>query len=106
MMRLACAVLGLWACSPVDAGPKKAVCELHLFGEPDPDPYRGEAVKAFITLRPGATATADEVIEFCRASLAKYKVPTLVEFMPSLPKSAVGKVLRRELREMESQRQK
>jgi long-chain acyl-CoA synthetase len=46
------------------------------------------------------------VIEFCRANLAKYKVPTLVEFMTSLPKSAVGKVLRRELREMESQKQK
>jgi long-chain acyl-CoA synthetase len=44
------------------------------------------------------------VIEFCRANLAKYKVPSLIEFMPSLPKSAVGKVLRRELREMESQK--
>jgi long-chain acyl-CoA synthetase len=70
------------------------------------DQYRGEAVKAFITLRSGANATADEIIEFCRAGLAKYKVPTLIEFLPSLPKSAVGKVLRRELREMESQKQK
>ena len=81
-----------------------AVMEAAVIGVPDT--YRGEAVKAFITLRPGATATADEVIEFCRANLAKYKVPTLVEFMTSLPKSAVGKVLRRELREMESQKQK
>jgi len=79
-----------------------AVLEVAVIGVPDP--YRGEAVKAFITLRHGANATADEVIEFCRANLAKYKVPSLIEFMPSLPKSAVGKVLRRELREMESQK--
>jgi long-chain acyl-CoA synthetase len=81
-----------------------AVLEVAVIGVPDQ--YRGEAVKAFITLKPGANATADEVIEFCRANLAKYKVPTLVEFMPSLPKSAVGKVLRRELRDMESQKPK
>jgi long-chain acyl-CoA synthetase len=80
-----------------------AVLEAVVIGVPDH--YRGEAVKAFIVLRPGANATADEVTEFCRANLAKYKVPTLVEFMPSLPKSAVGKVLRRELREMEGQKQ-
>ncbi|HEU0177422.1 MAG TPA: long-chain fatty acid--CoA ligase [Blastocatellia bacterium] len=81
-----------------------AVLEAAVIGVPDT--YRGEAVKAFITLKPGASATADEVIEFCRANLAKYKVPSLIEFMTSLPKSAVGKVLRRELREMESQKQK
>ena len=80
-----------------------AVMEAAVIGVPDQ--YRGEAVKAFITLRPGANATADEVIEFCRANLAKYKIPSLIEFLPSLPKSAVGKVLRRELREMESQKQ-
>ncbi len=63
-----------------------------------PDEYRGEAVKAFIVLKPGSTTTADEILEFCRANLAKYKVPTLIEFRESLPKSAVGKILRRELR--------
>jgi long-chain acyl-CoA synthetase len=71
-----------------------------------PDQYRGEAVKAFIVIRPGATATADEVMEFCRANLAKYKVPSVIEFLPSLPKSAVGKVLRRELREMEAKKER
>jgi long-chain acyl-CoA synthetase len=80
-----------------------AVLEAAVIGVPDQ--YRGEAVKAFITLRSGANATADEVIEFCRANLAKYKVPSLIEFMPSLPKSAVGKVLRRELREMEAKKE-
>ena len=70
-----------------------------------PDEYRGEVVKAFIVLRPGATATADDVLDFCRANLAKYKVPSLIEFTPSLPKSAVGKVLRRELREMEAKKE-
>ena len=80
-----------------------AVLEAAVIGVPDQ--YRGEAVKAFITLRPGANATADEVIEFCRANLAKYKIPSLIEFMPSLPKSAVGKVLRRELREMEAKKE-
>jgi long-chain acyl-CoA synthetase len=81
-----------------------AVLEAAVIGVPDS--YRGEAVKAFITLRPGASATAEEVIAFCGASLAKYKVPTLVEFLPSLPKSAVGKVLRRELREMEAKKER
>jgi len=81
-----------------------AILEAAVIGVPDE--YRGEAVKAFIALKPGVTATADEVIEFCRANLAKFKVPSQIEFMPSLPKSAVGKVLRRELREMEAQKLK
>ncbi len=66
------------------------------------DKYRGETVKAFVILKPGETATAEEIIAFCRERLAAYKVPKLVEFRSSLPKSAIGKVLRKILREEES----
>lgn len=69
-----------------------------------PDQYRGEAVKAFVVLKPGASATVEELSEFCKTNLAKYKVPSVIEIVPALPKSAVGKVLRRELREMESKK--
>ena len=65
------------------------------------DKYRGETVKAFVVLKPGETATAEEIIAFCRERLAAYKVPKLVEFRSSLPKSAIGKVLRKILREEE-----
>lgn len=63
-----------------------------------PDEYRGETVKAFVVRRPGASASADEIMAFCRERLAAYKVPRLVEFRDTLPKSGVGKYLRRELR--------
>ena len=65
------------------------------------DKYRGETVKAFIVLKPGETCTAEEIIAFCREKLAVYKVPKQVEFRSSLPKSAIGKVLRKILREEE-----
>jgi long-chain acyl-CoA synthetase len=68
-----------------------------------PDPYRGETVKVFVVLREGQTATGEEIIEYCRANLARYKVPTLVEFRKELPRSHVGKVLRKILREEENQ---
>jgi long-chain acyl-CoA synthetase len=67
-----------------------------------PDAYRGETVKAFVVLKPGATATAEEIIAFCRERLAAFKAPKLVEFRHSLPQSTVGKVLRRILREEEA----
>jgi long-chain acyl-CoA synthetase len=66
-----------------------------------PDPRRGETVKAWIVLKPGETASEEEIIDFCRDKLAKFKVPTAVEFRDELPKTMVGKVLRRYLREEE-----
>jgi long-chain acyl-CoA synthetase len=64
-----------------------------------PHPKRGEAVKVFIVLKEGATATQEEMIAFCHEKLAKYKWPTEVEFRTDLPKSNVGKVLKKELRQ-------
>ena len=64
-----------------------------------PHPKRGEAVKVFIVLKEGATATQEELIAFCNEKLAKYKWPTEVEFRTELPKSNVGKVLKKELRQ-------
>ncbi len=66
----------------------------------------GETIKAFVVLREGETLTAEEVITFCREKLAAYKVPKQVEFMEDLPKSTIGKVLRRKLREMETEKAK
>jgi long-chain acyl-CoA synthetase len=71
-----------------------------------PDPYRGETVKAFIVLKPGEKATGEEIINFCKAKLAAYKVPKLVEFRGALPKSAIGKVLRKVLRAEEEGKRK
>jgi long-chain acyl-CoA synthetase len=70
-----------------------------------PDDYQGEAVKAWIVLRQGQRATAEEIQAFCREKLAGYKVPRRIEFTDSLPKTMVGKVLRRELVEREKSRQ-
>ena len=64
-----------------------------------PDPSLGELVKAFVVPRPGASLTAERLLAFCRENLAKYKVPTAVEFRAELVRSAVGKPLRRALRE-------
>ena len=72
-----------------------AVAEVGVAGVPDE--RTTEAVKAWVVLRPGHTATAEEIKAFCRQYLAAYKVPKHVEFRTALPKSAVGKVLRREL---------
>jgi len=66
-----------------------------------PDPKRGETVKAYIILKEGEEATEQEIRAYCRESLAPYKVPSLVEFRTELPKSQIGKVLRRMLVEEE-----
>jgi long-chain acyl-CoA synthetase len=62
-----------------------------------PDPYRGETVKAWVVVKPGETLTEEDVKAWCSDKLAKFKVPTQVEFREELPKTTVGKILRREL---------
>ena len=66
---------------------------------------KGERIKAFIVLKEGQTATEEEIIEFCKQNLAPYKVPKYVEFRNDLPKTLVGKILRRELAKEEADRQ-
>ena len=70
-----------------------------------PDEVRGENVKAYIVLKAGQSSTPEEITEFCREQLAPYKVPRLVDFRDELPKSQVGKILRRVLLEEEKQKQ-
>ncbi|OLS20737.1 MAG: Long-chain-fatty-acid--CoA ligase [Candidatus Heimdallarchaeota archaeon LC_2] len=76
-----------------------AVAEAAVCGVPDK--YRGETAKAFIVLKDGETASADELSEFCKTRMAKFKVPRYYDFIDELPKSAVGKILRRVLRDEE-----
>jgi long-chain acyl-CoA synthetase len=77
----------------------EAVREAAVVGVPDE--YRGETVKAFVSLRPGKQATADELIAFCRERMAAYKYPRQIEFLDEVPKTVTGKLLRRELRARE-----
>jgi long-chain acyl-CoA synthetase len=69
-----------------------------------PDAYRGETVKAFVVRKEGSTLTEEELISYCKENLAAYKVPKLVEFRDELPKSAVGKLLKRVLAEEEKKK--
>ncbi|MBL7212207.1 MAG: long-chain fatty acid--CoA ligase [Desulfobacteraceae bacterium] len=71
-----------------------------------PDEYRGETVKAFVVPKEGETLTEEEIFDFCKDKLAAYKRPKFVEFRDSLPKSAVGKILRKELRAEEEAKRK
>jgi len=70
-----------------------------------PDAYRGETVKAWVVLKPGETLTVDEVKAWCKEHMAAFKVPTHVEFRDELPKTTVGKVLRRELVRQDREKQ-
>ena len=69
-----------------------------------PQDLRGEKIKAFVVLKEGESATSTEILEYCRQRLAKFKVPKQVEFRTELPKTLVGKVLRRKLLEEEVKR--
>lgn len=82
-----------------------AVLEVVVAGIPHPT--RGDdTVKAFIVLKPNVTATTEEIREFCKKNLAPYKVPRAIEFREELPKTIVGKILRRALVEEEVKKQK
>jgi long-chain acyl-CoA synthetase len=74
----------------------EAVREAAVVGVPDP--YRGETVKAFVSLRPGASLTEEELIAFAKERMAAYKYPRQIEFLDEIPKTVTGKLLRRELR--------
>jgi len=69
-----------------------------------PDAYRGEAPKAFVVVKPGEQLTKEEIIAYCKEKLAPYKVPKDIEFIDTLPKSAIGKILRKEVRELEKKK--
>lgn len=79
-----------------------AVAEAAVIGVPDD--YRGEAPKAFVQLRAGINATADEILAFLKGQISRIEMPREIEFRDALPKSAVGKILRRELAAEEKQR--
>jgi acyl-CoA synthetase (AMP-forming)/AMP-acid ligase II len=79
-----------------------AVREAAVFGVPDDN--WGERVTAAIALKPDATATAEELIAHCRAQLASFKLPKRVVFLDELPKNPSGKILKRELRQVDGVR--
>jgi fatty-acyl-CoA synthase len=75
-----------------------AVADAALIGQPDEK--WGEVGLMIVALKPGASQTAEELLQFCLGRLAKYKIPKRVEFIPSLPYSPYGKVIKSELRKM------
>jgi long-chain acyl-CoA synthetase len=73
-----------------------AVREAGVIGAPDS--YRGEIVKAFVSLKPGAAASVEALLEHCRQNLAKYKIPASLAIVADLPKTAVGKIDKKQLK--------
>lgn len=65
----------------------------------DPDEYRGETAKAYVSVRPGETVSPEELVAFCKEQMAAYKYPRSVQIVGELPKTVTGKILRRELRD-------
>jgi acyl-CoA synthetase (AMP-forming)/AMP-acid ligase II len=76
-----------------------AILECAVIGIPDPE--WGETLRAFIVLRTGAALTETEVIDYCRKELADFKRPRKVTFMAELPRNPTGKILKRELRQLQ-----
>jgi long-chain acyl-CoA synthetase len=69
-----------------------------------PDAYLGQAIKAFVTLKPGASATPKEIITFCKERMPRHQYPRQVEIVDGIPKSETGEILRGVLRAQESAR--
>ena len=71
-----------------------------------PHPTRGESVKVFVILKEGQSATSEELIEYCKDKIAKFKLPTEIEFRNELPKTNVGKILKKDLKSEEMAKRK
>ena len=78
-----------------------AVLEVGVAAIPHPEKVGQEALKAWVVVKPGMAVTPEELIKHCETQLARYEIPTRFAFVAELPKSAVGKTLRRELVQME-----
>jgi long-chain acyl-CoA synthetase len=70
-------------------------------GGHDADELKGEIAKAYVVLKPGATADAESILDLCRKELAAYKVPRAVQLVADLPKTSTGKIMRRELKTLD-----
>ena len=82
------------------------VMDVVVVGLPLADSFAGEKIKAYIVLKEGQTATASEIMAFCKNDLARFKIPQEIEFRATLPKTMIGKVLRRVLIDEENQKAK